>query len=823
MNQKIKLNQGIKYVIIGFFLFLFLMIWPLGIVQNSRISKSKEIQIEESGPINVENNATQLFLAEGKELKAIALYVLNDMQSQTITLRIYDSAKKQLWETFYVVKKGSRFPGFLQIPVGIALEEGRLYFYSVEGITGDLNVALEDTYTSDSFSNGTFLYAGEEVAGQNIISRYIYKEPFTSWMILGIGCLLLIVTTVFCFLADQLLLKRLKHVNREVTVQKLVQWIGNPILTIGLIGALWSVFPGRVFGRGILNYGFYYLGILLTATVLFFGINYRRNHNGSFVIIKKEVLSEKLPQWLMAVCFAKVLWSCYEYINGLYTVHHIWATCKILTWLGLTFLCTMKKEEWLRFWNLAYLLPAAMVAYVRYKPFVGLDTEEAITGRLQVRFVYVAGFVALQVLISLLLLLEKKRKVNGSINLVSGGLLLVFMTLMIVYRNTRTWPIVTAVMFGVFYYRMWLWEKRSYLMQIFCNGILLNFIYMVYYCLMHRPYLRFRHNRFGMGFHTVTMTGYYLALVLCAVMIKLFAKYYETNQWQECWKELSLLGIGNVYLFLTLSRTGYLAAFAMEIFICVFFVILKEKKKLWGMIKKIGMGIGVSVLFFPIVFTAQRILPAIANDPIYSEVEIWDYVVEKGDPKDSELYIDITAFKKVAGNKLFGIDMGNISLTRLKPVYITKDSLLVASEAESMEGMQDVSNGRFAIFREYVKEWNFTGHEKMSFPFPDGTTPAHAHNSFLQVIHDHGLITGILFVIFGIFSFCFSIWKCCEKKHKEEFYNALSIAVLLAFGVAGMVEWIFHFANPLGFSLFIVVIPLLFQEKDGSKGKKKSK
>ena len=822
MNQKIKLSQGIKYGIIGLALFMFWMVSNFEIIQGHSVSKSKEIQAGESGPVSVANNGIQMFLAEGKELKAIELYVLNDMRKETMTLRIYDSNYQQLWETFYVVKRSAKTPGFVRIPIDMELEEGNLYFYTVEGLTTDLYLAYEDTASSDSIANGTFLYGGKEVSGCNIITRYVYKADPTPWMIWGCKIALCVSAAVLYFVTDRLFKEKLKKRDKEMTVQKMVQWIGNPLLAVGTFTALWSVFPGKVFGTGILNYGFYYLGILLTACVLFFSINYKRRSKHSFAVLKKNVAAEKLPQWLMAICFAKVLWSCYEYINGLYTVHHIWATCRILTWLCLALLCTLKKEEWLKLWNLVYLIPAVVIACVKYKPFIGLETEEAITGRLQVRLVFVVGFVALQILVSLIQLIMKKRRANGSWNYGYLGVFAAVIILMIVFRNTRTEPVIAAIMFGVFYYFMWLWEKRSCLMQIFCNGIILNFVYMVYYCLMHRPYLRFRHNRFGMGFHTVTMTGYYLALVLCAVMVKLFAKYYETYRWQECWKELCLLGIGNVYLFLTLSRTGYLAAFTMEVFICIFFVGLKEKKKLLGAVKKIGIGIAVSVMFFPIVFTAQRILPAIVNNPIYSEIEVWDYVVEKGDPADSELYIDITAFGKVAGNKLFNIDMGNISLTSaVKPVYVTGNTVMVASEAQSMEESHDVSNGRFEIFREYIKEWNLTGHEKMSFQFPDGSTPAHAHNSFLQVIHDHGLVTGILFIGFGVLSFFFSIWKYCTgEQKKEEFYNALGIAVIFAYALAGMVEWIFHYANPMGFSLFIVIIPLLFKQCNGEKNEK---
>ncbi len=830
MNQKIRLSEGIKYIIIGIAVIAFLLVWPLGMIQKTDISKSDEVQLEESGPISVANNGTQMFLAEGTNLKAVDLYVLNDMQSQTITFRVYDGAYKQLWETFYVVEEDAEFPGFIHIPIDMEMEEGWEYYYTVEGLTKDLYLAYEDTASSNSFANGTLLYGGNELPGKNIIIRYIYNEPFSLCMTVIFGVILFAFAKTGYAITDKLFSKKWKAKNKEITVQNLIQWIANPALALLTATALLAVFPGRIFGTGVVNYGFYYLGILLTAVTGFFGINYKRG--GTNPLITKEIFKDKIWQWAMAVCFAKVLWSCYEYMNGLYTVHHIWATCKILIWLGLAFLCTLKKEEWLQIWNLVYLIPAGVIAYLRYKPYIGLESEEALTCKWQAQLTFVAGFVALQVITSFIQLIIKKRKANGTFNFLYAGLFAVVIAMMIVFRNTRSWPIIAAIMFGVFYYRCWLWEKRNYLMHIFCNGIILNFVYMVYYCLMHRPYHRFRHNRYGMGFHTVTMTGYYLALVLCAIVVRLFVRYYQTRRWQECWKELSLLGIANVYLFLTLSRTGYLAAFIMEIFMCVFMVIIKEEKKLSGIIKKIGAGILVSVLFFPIVFTAQRILPAAANDPIYSEIEVWEYSVKKGERKDSELYIDISAFVKVAGSKLLDMDMGNISLSSIKeqkvdtlkrenafwgditPVYITRDSVMLVSEADMMEEVSDVSNGRFEIFQEYIKQWNLTGHEKMQFQFPDGSTPAHAHNTFLQVIHDHGLIAGILFLVFGVLSFFLSIHRYSTTgTNGEEDYNVLPIAVILAFAAAGMVEWIFHFSNPFGFSIFIVIVPLLFAKK----------
>lgn len=819
MNQKITISRGIQYGIAAFALFLFLLVWPLGLIKNRTVSKSNEAVLSQSDPISVENNGTQMFIADGSNLAAVDLYIQNDMRAEIITFRLYDGAYQQLWETFYVVDEDARFPGFIRIPVEMETEEGWEYYYTVEGLTKDLVMYYEDTNESTSFANGTFLYGGMEMPGINLIARYHYSEPFSGQMILVFALLLGAAAVLLWKLTDKLFAGKWAGRNKEITMQKLLQWICNPIIGVITAVALFAVFPSRVFGTGILNYGFYYLGILLAAAVLLYGINRKRQGEEPLMTIKQ--VKQNWTGWTMSVCFAGVLWSCYEYLNGLYDIHHSYAACKMLTWMALALIFTFKftRKELLTVYNLIYLILAPIGGYFYAKPYQGIEEQDELY-KLQAYVLVVGGFALLQLIIALIKKGIKKEKSTARLCLPYAIALAVTVGMMVIFRNGREWPVLMAVIFGIFYLRMWMWEDRGQLLKIFGNGLLLNFLYTVGYCLMHRPYLRFRHNRYGMTYHTVTMTGYYLALVLCAVMVSLFLRYYQRKCWGECWKELSLLGMGNVYLFLTLSRTGYVAAFAMEVFMIVFMVLLHEKKRIRAFFKAAGLTLGVSILFFPIVFTAQRIIPALVREPVYSEIEIWEYTTDKTTPTDSELYIDITAFIKVAKNKLFGMDMGNISLSeaweRLSPVYQKARGDLLASTEPQMEEEKDFSNGRFDIFREYISHLNAIGHEDMGVPLENGEISSHAHNTFLQVAHDHGWITGIIFLVFGIYTLFLAIYRYKVYWHKQEReeqpWMVLTIAVVIAFGAAGMVEWIYHICNPFGYALMVVITPLLFRE-----------
>ena len=172
MNQNVKLSKAISYVVVVLAVLLFLGIWPVGIFQQTYVSKSNEIIAMESDPVNVEHNVTQMFVGEGGELSAVDLYVCNDMRGETITFRLYDSSYTEIFNTFYVVKDNQEFPGFVHIPVGYDLIKDQEYYFTLEGLSADMTVAYEERETSTSIVNGFMSYAGIEIQRFNVIIRY---------------------------------------------------------------------------------------------------------------------------------------------------------------------------------------------------------------------------------------------------------------------------------------------------------------------------------------------------------------------------------------------------------------------------------------------------------------------------------------------------------------------------------------------------------------------------------------------------------------------------------------------------------------------------
>ena len=832
MNQSVRLSRAIKILIIICAALVFVAIWPANIIQQTYVSKSNEIIAMESDPVSVERNVTQMFVGEGGELSAVDLYVCNDMRGETITFRLYDAGYNEIFNSFHVVKDKQEFPGFVHIPVGYDLIKDQEYYFTLEGLSADMIVAYEDRETSTSIVNGFMSYGGIEIQRYNVIIRYEYSNPFVWWQVLLFGVAIVAAASALVWGVSRLFEKKLT--DKEVKVHSVMKAVLNPIVIIAGGALCLMIFPGRVFGTGMINYAFWGGSTVLLMLVLLYLINYKRTTDAPLVDV--GLLKANMQGYLQSFCIAMTIWYCFEYMNGLYEIHHSYATRRMIIWFLLGIVCTYSVKELFKIWNILYLVIAGVAAYFYAKPYLGLEEEGGLY-KLQAYIHVIGGLVILLLITNIIRLIMKKDRTRKKLSVPYLVFFAVLMGMMIAFRNTRDWIIAMVVLFAIFYLREWFLNRSNNLLVIVGNGVILNFIFMVCYCMMHRPFNRYRLHRYGMGFHTVTMTGVYLSLVLAVALVWFLMKYRKSQRLIDTWPQLLVLTVANVYQILTMSRTGYIASFITIVFIILAFC-CKMGKPVWKHMVKCFAGLVIAtVLFCPIVFTMTRIVPSFWNDPVYSDVEVFGHQVFKGTPKDSEYYIDIQYYWERMKEKVFNIEeeesASNIGDTKddlvwlckdmavqahkqfaPKDVFVVDDSILVASaadEAENFEVLDEMSNGRIEIFRDYIGQWNLTGHEEMGFEASFGGTHVHAHNVFLQVIHDHGLITGIIFILFGITTFVLAMIRFYKS---EDWSNLLIISVVVAFAVSGMAEWNFHLCHPFGISLFMVITPLLFKSRN---------
>lgn len=853
MNKVINSRQAVCGTVWIICFCMIIALWPLRLVTEKVVSGSNRQMSMRSEAITEEYVVEQMFVAQYDHLESIRVFFLNESAGEEFNFILRDASRNILMQQAISTDDMKEMPGFCTIRVNQETEVGREYYYAIQGISSDFYVAYEDTETSGTIYNGTLYYGSVEDTEHNIITEYEYKIPLRKGRTLVCDVLLVLFGMLVTFFSGKYYTK-FPDRNGLLTVETVWKRVATPVILAGTAVCIVAVWPCKLFSPYAENNLFFIAGILITAGILLYGVHHRRLHKSSDMGL--SVLRDRWPDYLQMMFLALAIQAGVHYMNGLYEIHHMIAYREMLVYFGLAVIATYKRRELLNRINLVYLVIAALTGYSYYqKQIVSPDmvmpgTEEGIqVVKLTVWVGIIAGIVILNTIYGILRLVSgrhaERMEQNRGFSIWYGAVVAVFFTLLIVFRNTRGWPIYLVCAFTLYYVRIMFWEKRDRLLSNICNAILLHFLVSAGYCLLHRPFMFYQYYRYPFTFHTVTICAVYLSLVVCAALVKLLDGYRREQKLSCIWKELTVFGISVIYLIFTLSRTGYLAVAAMALVIMPV-ICFSMRKKMRSLFMTLGMMIAIVLLCFPAVFTAQRIVPAVAAQPETMEIEELPSEILHDRDLDSHYYMTLRRFIHVFQMKVFGIpeeecinqykivkdDSNNNSLTDQS--CFAADGMLVASaelsgneisveegtqgfeepeKEESQEEEQEsdavaYTNGRLDIFRLYFENLNRDGHDEMGITLPDGNLIVHAHNIYLQTAYDHGVPVGVVFILFG-FATLIQSALYYKRRKDDRVCSALPLALLILFAVAGLTEWIFHPCNPIAFCLLLMLAPLL--------------
>lgn len=862
MNRQMKKWQALSCVIGGFAILAILTIVPLRLWREEIPSTSNRIVEGVTQRIADGVYSSQMFVAQYDHLDGISIAVANENEGATFTLRVFDENYKLLREQEHSTDEMKELPGECYVALNLDTVVGKQYYYTLECTQGELFINYEMTETSGFIYNGPCYVGDEALGGCNLITTYHYSQPLRKVKTL-------ISLLVICALAAGMIYglyavnQKKGKWNETVTLQWGVKRICNPLIIVLTIGGMIATGPLYLFSLQYFDIAVFTLGVLLAGITAWHMVN--RQYEGESTKDFISACKEKLPDLLQAFCFAMGLLACIHYMNGLYNIFHDIAYRELLLWMTLAVLVTFNKKEWINIWNVIGVIAGGAWAIYYYKlHFPECINEQGIVNDLEVQVLKLTCYIAIPiVLIALRTIVafvkgilwtiraaRDKKPVLPKLSAASWLTLgyVVFTIVMgigfIQHRNTRGWPIYTVAVFGVYALQMFLWKNRSHLLDNVMNGIILNFLGTTFYCLLHRPFMSFQYTRYPHIFHTVTVTATYLSLIMAVAIIKLFYKYNKEQNWKACIYELTLFGIATNYELFTMSRTGLIAIVVTGL--VMWFMLLRGTVpvKMKKMLKTAGLIILSVLWFFPICFTAQRTLPALVRQPDqYAEIEEFAEVIMVGNDIQSDDYITLDRFLEIFANKMLSIPEDTFNLYQYRiggmPEEMIEENYdeeeddtearntvygdgyvvlpeLYAGPVAKLSGMitrddeNDYTNGRSDIFKAYYAELNQEGHETMSVELPNGERLYHAHNIYLQFAFDHGMIMGSLFIAWLLYTLILSV-VYFYKNSKENEKSALPMAILLMLLVGGIVEWIAHPCNPVGFSVLLILPALMMQ------------
>ena len=794
MNRKIRKYRAIEYIILCYAAVLMLLIGPLGIFDGSREVSGNENVQGKTAAVTQDARIQQVFIGDGGYLEKISIYAIQNLSPRVVSLTISD----ELGETVFsrrVALDTYEAPGFFTIPVEFQTVQGRAYVWEISHPEEAVELGYQQTADAGIGVYGNYYFMGsdqkiDEQVGNNIIMRFQYADKLS-------------------FLQKAAILSAIA----------LAAGFSLLLITAGAIAGIAAVYPFAYYGGVKADKMVYTAGILVMAALLLYVVNAKRDSIAPLLPPLKETVLDRGMDWLQCIFWAGALWGCIDYVNAMYNIYQDYAYRKVLIYLCLVLLTMCGKKALFHWGNLIWLAVSAVAGYLYYRPFRGIEEQD-------------------------------KLAMLNAILFAAAGLVLIQLVIII-------WKKKTA------------WKRLSPAFTVLVNGIILNFFCALVFAVLRRPFRAWGYYRYNFVFHTVTVTAAYLTLVICALFVKLLMQYHKSRRLHTYRTTALLFGMAVSLLLMTMSRTGYLAAVAMGVVVLLFVSLLCYRERFLSFLGKTGLLV-LLILSFPVTYSAVRLIPPLYDDPYIFELEAneEEWAVHKGDKADSENYITFPRFAYCIDVKLFGEEhsivrkfvdtfMADSSAEPYAPgedrLEVNGMSVMLASSQETEipelapEGEQDTdagtgdsqtsadgpsdeedySNGRFEIFKRYISHWNLTGHDEMGVELPDGSLSVHAHNTYLQVIHDHGLITGAVYLLLGIVSliqmFRYALTlrqtgRLQDRENPRDDYAALPLAVFLAFAVAGLVEWLFHPCNPLGFTTMAVLAPLLT-----FRGKKKKR
>ena len=862
MRSIVDKKTAFRAVLLILALIAVLSIFPCRIWTNVFETNDGGNRLPDEQIINYDYSISQKFVAQYDRLSSVDIYVDSLEKGHYVFVSISENFETSYFNAFVDISD-AKLPGYVRVPMEFDVEVGKEYSMYVKSCRSKYNVKFTDVPDNSQYLGSLYLNDGE-IPGKHLDAKFNYRLPMSKKLSLIIIVAILAVTAALYALIG-IFFNKFKEKNSLLTVGKVIKVVANPIAAVFFLTLMIMVFPLRVFDLRVPDIIFYEIGLIISAAIVFYAINHKavKLPNGISFFEGIE-LADKVRYVAIMFAMAMVVWHASNYMNGAYDIFRWLSQRRMVIWFAVMILLTFTTSEIINVPNLIWLVVSAVAGFRYYRLNMVADTEKEydlknMLLKYGVIIAVLGGIVVINVIRILIRYITDKTSRNVKMS-GYGILTIVLFALMIIFRNEKLWGIVLVAIFGCLYIRLTYWKGREHFIRIVAGGLMMNFAISLVYCLLHRYFTGYVSGRFGFLFHTVTVGAEYLifmdatAAVLLAAKIVAFPKNLGVKElFKSAWKEMILFGWISSYAIFTVSQTAYLSLF-MVVLMVLIIVSTRHKKQF---VRILATMIAAVIICFPAVFTLQRIVPTIVARPVFHEYgDDADQFVRGGAAWGNSNFMCVERFVNLFESEVLSMDVGeydypndilNYDFENGKYIYdlygnpddgeedweedddeqalLPNENLLAATGITRAElaMLLDVSsqyidedniwdirtNGRITLFKIYLNELNMTGHAEPA-KFADGTDIYHAHNSYLQVAYDHGILTGIVFTIFIIAGLVVGA-RFYKKNEEKEPLSLLAFAIILGFAVASLSEWVFDLGNPMTMALLLSIAPLLFK------------
>lgn len=334
------------------------------------------------------------------------------------------------------------------------------------------------------------------------------------------------------------------------------------------------------------------------------------------------------------------------------------------------------------------------------------------------------------------------------------------------------------------------------------TGILLWFFGQQIIAFGFRPYDYVRYRGLYSG---ETQNGMHYMIVSCAFLLKWIYSREKNKKWWIRFFYFFMSAVMISFTVLTGGKAPILGIAAVTAFVILGYNIFKRKTFYGVVLHAVTLAVCV-VLSFPVCYLSIRYLPTILHHPVWFEGEYVEGVsVCSFDPWNSTKYIsfeyvvygNVNRILEALGIPLESWGMQFQQFMQALPVHAEQLNRQEIAENEAgsspdnpfnieeLNGLSSSTDARKVIYTYYWNHLNFRGHDKehSGFWISGDTYYGHAHNMFLQIAYDYGIIPGILFLLI----YLYSLYRAFRLCLKGNWTCIVFLLAILCFGMAEMV------------------------------------
>ena len=408
---------------------------------------------------------------------------------------------------------------------------------------------------------------------------------------------------------------------------------------------------------------------------------------------------------------------------------------------------------------------------------------------------------------------------------------LIWIILLAIFNPGYGYTAFIVMGYSLFFYVQTDAETRYALRNAFFAGTIFSFAFVSARSVLQRP---FDTERYQLYFQNENAAGEYLASV-CAVLFCRLEMLWHADEgddillingiipgfkWLKRGRGVKIAAYVFYYMLiiwdmilvvLNYTRTTILAMGAA--FFTVFVIdMIRSRKKIFVILRYLAIPFLTLVLLYP-GFLLVRYMPSKFDDPYFYT---WEYDPEskvvQGDPAESPKYTEFTDLLRIVFGKwgiLIDFDGDGTA--------VTHDG---SAQTETIEiDHKDVSNGRSTIWKAYIPKISFSAHYPGNIDLEDGTLIYHAHNTYLQIAYQYGILAGAFLFLLSAASVIVALILYFKEGEKKGYLSyPLFTAIMVSLGM--MTEWMGH-PSYIIFVAMIFAVGMLMHENTKKSVKKK--